>query len=65
MSKTFIGASQLAYENSGQLDDLIDQVTSKGGMTIEAVNVLRETNISQIIDYSLNKAYSRSKELSK
>lgn len=64
ISKTFMGAAQLAFENNHILDELIDQVTSKGGMTIEAIKVLRDSETSDIIDNSLARAYRRSKELS-
>lgn len=64
ISKTFIGAAQLAFENNKSIDELIDQVTSKGGMTIEAIKVLRESDTSEIIDNSLASAYRRSKDLS-
>lgn len=59
----FAGATQLVSESSDELSVMIDQVTSKGGVTIEAINVLDNSDIGVTIEQSLHAATKRSKEM--
>lgn len=64
IAKTFEGAALMIQHNEETIDDLINKVTSKGGVTIEAINHLRAKNIQTTIEQSLDKAYRRAQELS-
>ncbi|HHT83325.1 MAG: pyrroline-5-carboxylate reductase [Christensenellales bacterium] len=46
---TVIGAAKLAKMSEIKLDDLIEMVCSKGGTTIEAVNIYRQKGLEDII----------------
>lgn len=62
----FKGSSDLMKERSDEsLDDLIAQVTSKGGVTIEAVNSYKESGLSNISSKALKQAEKRSYEMIK
>lgn len=62
----FKGSSDLMKEKAGEsLDQLISQVTSKGGVTIEAVNSFKENNLSEITSMALKQAEKRSDEMIK
>lgn len=64
VEELFIGASKLMSKRHDiTLDELIDQVTSKGGVTIEAVKVYRENNLTKISSDALDAAFKRSQEL--
>ena len=54
-------------ENRGEssLSELVDQVTSKKGVTIEAVEVLKKQGLSDLVNKALGAAYSRSVEMTK
>lgn len=61
----FEGSSLLMRENSDDsLQSMIDKVTSKGGVTIEAVKKFREHEIDKITSLALDNAVKRSGELS-
>ncbi len=47
------------------LSELVDQVTSKKGVTIEAVEVFRNQGLPELVKNALGAAYSRSVEMSK
>lgn len=47
------------------LQELIDQVTSKGGVTIEAIKTYRENELDHITSQAIDKAVARSHELTK
>lgn len=56
------GAALLAEkhtQNSTDLQTLIDQVTSKGGTTIEAINVFREQDLDGVVDKAIRACYQR------
>ncbi|MEX0799424.1 MAG: pyrroline-5-carboxylate reductase [Bacteriovoracaceae bacterium] len=60
----FKGSTKLMEKNSDtSLDDLIAQVTSKGGVTIEAVKVYQERQLDQITEEALEAAFKRSVEM--
>lgn len=62
----FDGSALLMRENmDNSLQSMIDKVTSKGGVTIEAVKKYREHDIEKITSSALDEAIKRSSELSK
>ncbi|MGK0368105.1 MAG: pyrroline-5-carboxylate reductase [Thermoproteota archaeon] len=60
----FTGASELMNKSDEELDSLIGKVTSKGGVTIEAIESFRESNIQDSFNTAFEKALKRSLELS-
>lgn len=46
-------------ENNTDLQTLIDQVTSKGGTTIEAINAFREQDLDGVVDTAIHACYRR------
>ncbi len=62
---TFIGAAEMVRHSDEPLPELIDKVCSKGGTTIEAVNVYRRNNLEEIIIEGVNACRERSAELSR
>lgn len=63
--KTMQGASELFNRQDKPLEELISAVCSKGGTTIEAVNVFRERKLTEIISDGIRACRKRSEELSK
>lgn len=60
----FEGSATLMKENVDEsLQKMIDQVTSKGGVTIEAVKNYRENNINGLTSNAIDQAIIRSNEL--
>lgn len=62
--EAFYSAATLMHQSDETLDTLIDQVCSKGGVTIEAVNSIAQSNIDEIVSKAYDKALVRNKELS-
>ncbi|MBE7087245.1 MAG: pyrroline-5-carboxylate reductase [Clostridiales bacterium] len=61
---TMIGSGKMVLENPDKsLDDLINAVCSKGGTTIQAVNVYNEGGLSDLTLNAVNACIKRSKEL--
>ncbi len=61
---TMIGAGKMVANNPDKsLDDLINAVCSKGGTTIEAITVYKESGIDAISDNAINACVKRAKEL--
>ena len=61
---TMIGAGKMVLENPDKsLDDLINAVCSKGGTTIEAINVFNENNLNKITDKAIDACVKRAFEL--
>lgn len=61
---TMIGAGKMVLENPEKsLDDLIKAVCSKGGTTIEAINVYMDNNLGLITETAINACVKRAKEL--
>ena len=54
-------------ENRGEssLSNLVDQVTSKKGVTIEAVEVFRNEGLPELVNKALDAAYQRSTQMTK
>jgi pyrroline-5-carboxylate reductase len=65
VNQLFVGSSELMSQKDNDLQELIDQVTSKGGVTIEAVNSYKENDIFGMTKKALKKAYMRSIEMTK
>jgi len=66
--QTAKGAGQLAVEadkNGESPEALRQKVTSPGGTTEAAIKVFKEGKISELISAAINRAYERSRELSK
>ncbi len=61
---TIDGANEL-WQKEKDASDLKSQVASKGGTTEAGLNILKESNIDQILQKTLQAALSRAKELSK
>lgn len=61
---TMIGAGKMVQANSDKsLDELINAVCSKGGTTIQAVNVYNESGLMEITEKAIDACVNRSKEL--
>jgi pyrroline-5-carboxylate reductase len=60
---TFFAASSMAKINP-DLDDLMNRVASKGGTTIEGLNVLRASHLEDILMDMCQKTIQRSQQLS-
>ncbi len=61
---TMIGAGKMVQANNDKsLDELINAVCSKGGTTIQAVNVYNESGLSDITEKAIDACIKRSKEL--
>lgn len=62
---TVAGACKLAEQSEESLDTLIDNVCSKGGTTIRAVDTFRERGLENIIADGMTACRKRSEELGK
>lgn len=61
---TMLGSAQMVLKNEEKtLDDLITAVCSKGGTTIEAINVYKSANLDDITDKAVKACISRAAEL--
>jgi len=63
INQLFFGSAKLMNETEKDLGDMIDAVTSKGGVTIEAINTFREEKLDLIIQKSVSKASQRSEQI--
>ena len=61
--QTALGAARMAIESGKPLDELRQNVTSKGGTTEKAVSVLEENQLRRIFHKALEAAKKRSEEL--
>lgn len=60
----FCGSSELMKDQSeNTLSELVDKVTSKGGVTIEAVKSYQADKLDQITSKALDAAFKRSEEM--
>lgn len=62
--QTVLGAVEMVKTSPLPIDTLIQNVCSKGGTTIEAVNYYRENNLEGIVREGMKKCKKRSEELS-
>ncbi len=63
--QTALGAAKLAAQSDNDFATLRQQVTSPGGTTEAAVNVLKEHGFLDLVDKAVSQAAIRSKELAK
>lgn len=64
VTQLFVGASNFAQSSDLSLHEMISAVTSKGGVTIEAIKKLQEDSTENTIAVSLEKAVERSTQIS-
>ena len=58
------GSAELMRQHDGHnLSELIDQVTSKGGVTIEAMNSFKEQNLREVFSQAIDSACRKTKRL--
>lgn len=62
--QTFIGAAKLLEAGGKSAKEWREAVSSKGGVTVEAIKSLEENNFGKIFKDALEKAQKRSEELS-
>lgn len=61
---TMIGSGKMIFENSDKsLDELISAVCSKGGTTVEAINVFNECDLNDITEKAVSACVKRAEEL--
>lgn len=61
---TIMGTAQLASQSQDSLSNLLDSVCSKGGTTIEAINIFRQNALEQTIVDGMVACKNKSKSLS-
>lgn len=62
---TMAGAAEMLLTSDKTPEELTDAVCSKGGSTIEGVNVLKNSDFHKIVTDCIKAAYKRNKELGK
>lgn len=62
---TMAGAAEMLLTSNKTPEELTDAVCSKGGSTIEGVNVLKNSEFEKIVCDCIKAAYKRNKELGK
>lgn len=62
---TMAGAAEMLLTSNKTPDELTDAVCSKGGSTIEGVNVLKNSDFENIVIDCIKAAYKRNQELGK
>lgn len=65
IAQSLIGAGKMILESGKTIDELIDNVCSPGGTTIEGIKVLDEHDVEAIIIDAVNATIKRSKEMKK
>ena len=60
---TFLGSAKLMEQVNKSFEDLREEVTSKKGVTYEALKTLKESNLEDIVKKALDKARQRIYEL--
>lgn len=61
--KTFEGSYFVAKKNINQLNDLVKNVSSKGGTTEAAINIMKDNDLANTISKAINAATKRAKEI--
>ena len=64
-AKTFIGSAEMMMRSGRTAEDLIEEVCSPGGTTIEAIRVFDEKGMRNIIDEACVKCTKRAYEIGK
>lgn len=62
---TMAGAAEMLLKSGKSPEELINAVCSKGGSTIEGVNVLKNSDFEKIVTDCIKAAYKRNQELGK
>lgn len=63
---TMIGSGKMIFNNADKsLDELITAVCSKGGTTIEAINVYNQNELSKITENAISACINRAEQLEK
>lgn len=65
VAQTFKGAAEIVLDSNKNVDELIDAVCSPGGTTIEGIEVLNNSEISQSLSSAVNAAENKSKKISR
>ena len=60
-AQTVYGGAKMVLNSTESLDSMVAAVCSKGGTTIEAVNVFEESDFGRVIDRAVDAAYKKSK----
>jgi pyrroline-5-carboxylate reductase len=60
---TLSGAADMIKSSDKSITDMIDAVCSKGGTTIEAVNVFKSEGLEKIVDKAVSAAFEKAKKL--
>ncbi len=63
--QTVLGGAEMVQHSDKPISELIMNVCSKGGTTIEAVKVLEENNFRAVVGKAVDACVARSKELSR
>ncbi len=64
--QTMIGSGKMLQQDKNKpIDVFVDEVATKGGTTIEAINTLREENILEVLHDANEKCAKRARELGK
>lgn len=61
--ETLLGTAAMIRENDGHIAELIDEVTSPGGTTSRALQVLKNGRFSAVLTEAVDAAYARTREL--
>ncbi|MSP54646.1 MAG: pyrroline-5-carboxylate reductase [Myxococcales bacterium] len=61
--ETMLGTAEMILQNEGHIAELIDEVTSPGGTTSRALQVLKNGRFSAVLTESVDAAYQRTREL--
>jgi pyrroline-5-carboxylate reductase len=60
---TMVGTAKMLQSSDGHIASLIDEVTSPGGTTSRALQVLKQGRFSAVLTESIDAAYERTKEM--
>ena len=63
-ASTLIGASKLSLDSDLSYDELVNKVCSKGGTTIEAINLFKSNSLEEIIESGIDACRKKSIKLS-
>lgn len=64
IDQLFSGSSELMLRETNSYESMVSRVTSKGGVTIEAVKVLESADIDFLIESSIDAAIKRGEQIS-
>jgi pyrroline-5-carboxylate reductase len=60
---TLVGTAKMLQQSDGHVAELIDEVTSPGGTTSRALQVLKQGRFSAVLTESIDAAYQRTLDL--